>query len=132
MVSDCPFKSRCEINHFTRRGVSFVFLLQIWHIFYGVSKVYMMPLYWVRHHFRESIRLRIGHLKHSRHISHCVFGHHFTKRHNIRHSLKPVFIRTIFNHFIAPGILDIRIDIRHANPVWIQKPLKQQIIFQRI
>ena len=43
-----------------------------------------------------------------------------------------VFLSTIFNHLVAARILNIDIDIRHRNTIWVKEALEQQAVFQRI
>ena len=89
-----------------------------------------MPHHWIRNHFCELVCFGVWYFKHARHIAHGVFCHHFTKGCNVGHSTVTIFARTVFNHLIAPCILDVCINIWHRNTVWVQETLEEQIIFQ--
>ena len=43
-----------------------------------------------------------------------------------------VFICTIVDHLIASCILDVDIDIRHANAIRIEEALKEQAVLERV
>ena len=132
MAANRPFKTHRKINHFLRSRICFVFFLQIRLSLNCVFQFYMMPHHWIWHQFRNAVCLSIWHFKYARHVTHGVFRHHLTKSTNISHARLTIFLRTIFNHLITTVILNISINIRHTNTIWIQKALKEQIIFQRI
>ena len=92
----------------------------------------MVTHYRVWHKLGDTISFRIRNFEHTRHITYGVFGHHFTKRHNVRHATFTIFFGTIFNHLVATSILDVGINIRHGNTVWVQETLEKETVFHRV
>ena len=46
--------------------------------------------------------------------------------------VRPVFANHVIQHFAAPLVTKVRIDIRHADAFRIQETFKEQVVFQRI
>ncbi len=83
----------------------------------------------VRHHLGKPIGLGIRHFQNSCHIAHGVFGHHFTESGDIGNALVAVFPSTVFDNFVATGVLDIGVDIWHGDTVGVQKTFEKKVIF---
>ena len=92
----------------------------------------MPALVWRRHQLSQAVALGVRHLQHPGDIAHRHAAEHLTKGSDVADVVFAVFFSAIFNHFVAARILNIDIDIRHGNTIWIKKTLKQQAILQRV
>ena len=130
--TNCPLKAHCEVNHLFYGWVCFIFFLQIWLVNDSIFQLHMMAHHWIRHELCNPIRLRIRHIQYARHITHGVLRHHLTKGYDVTHATLAILLRTVFNHLIATVILNIGINIRHRDTVWVQEALKEKIVLQRV
>ena len=92
----------------------------------------MVPHHRVWHEFGDTVSLGIGHFEYTRHVTHGVFSHHFTKSHNVCHATFTVFFGTIFNHLVTTGILNVGINIRHGDTIRVQETLEKETVFHRV
>ena len=92
----------------------------------------MPALVWRRHQLSQAVALGIWHFQHPSDIAHRHAAEHLTEGSDVADMVFAVFFSAILNHFVAAGILNINVDIRHGNTIWIKETLKQQTILQRI
>ncbi len=91
-----------------------------------------MTLHRLGNHFCQAIGVGIGHLKDARDVAHGVPGRHPTKSHDVGDAFGAVFLNAVLNDLVAPGVLNVNIDIGHADTVGVQKAFEQQIILERV
>ena len=92
----------------------------------------MPALVWRWHQLSQAVALGIRHFQYPSDIAHRHASEHLTKGSDIADVVFAVFFSAIFNHFVAAGILDINVDIRHGNTIWIEETLEQQTVLKRI
>ena len=82
--------------------------------------------------FGHTVRETVGLTLYPRHIAHHRFGGHGAEGNDLRHRLAAIGLRHILNDFIAALHAEIHVEVRHRDPLRIQKALKQQVVFDRI
>ncbi len=85
-----------------------------------------------RDHLRDAIDFAIGHIQRATHILDRRLRRHRVERDDLRDLVDAILAPHILDHLAAPVHAEVDIDIRHRHPLRIQKPLKQQIVLQRI
>src|SRR5690625_4865622 len=50
----------------------------------------------------------------------------------MHHAVAAVLLADVVNHFAAPGIGEVDVEIRHADPLWVKEALEQQTVLQRL
>ena len=120
------------IQHLFGGRVILVLLTQIG-VFFNANRQRNVPaLVRRRHQLSQAVALGVRHFQHPGDIAHRHAAEHLTKGSDITNMVFAVLFSAIFNHFVAASILDINVDIRHGNTIWIEETLKQQTILQRI
>ena len=120
------------IQHLFGGRIILVLLTQIG-VFFDANRQRNVPaLVRRRHQLSQAIALGIRHFQHPGDIAHRHAAEHLTEGSDIADVVFAVFFSAIFNHFVAAGILNIDINIRHGNTIWIKETLEQQAILQRI
>jgi hypothetical protein len=82
-----------------------------------------------RNHLGQAIGFGVGHLQHPRDVAHGVAGGHPAKGDNVGHAVFAVFVYTVLDDFPAASVLDVNIDVGHADAVRIKEALEQQVVF---
>ena len=85
-----------------------------------------------RDHLRQAVYLPIRHLQHTPDIAHRRLRLQGSKSNNLRDPVPAIAALNVGNHFLAPILTKIDVEIRHRNTLRIEKPLEQQTIAQRI
>ena len=80
----------------------------------------------------DSVCFRVSYIEDAAYIPHRRLCFHGSEGDNLGNLVFPVFFNHIVNDFLTPLIAEVNINIRHADPLRIQKPLKNQIIADRI
>ena len=120
------------VQHLFGSRVILVLLTQIGVLFNANRQRNVPALVWRRYQLSQAVALGIRHLQHPGDIAHRHAAEHLTKGSDVADMVFAVFFSAIFNHFVAASILNIDVDIRHGNTIWIKKTLKQQAILQRV
>ena len=128
-IPNQPFELPRRVHQLPHLPVFLVRLPQCHRLF---QRIVQLDVQRRRHHLRNPVHVGVRHVHRASHIFNRRFRRHRPKRDDLRHILAPVFLRHIFDHFPAPVHAEIDVDIRHRNPLRIQKPLKQQLMLQRI
>ena len=84
------------------------------------------------HHLGQAVTFGIRHLQHARNIAHRRSSCHLTKGDDITDVVMTILICAIFYYLIAPRILDVNIDIGHANAIGVEEALKEQAVLERV
>ena len=120
------------IQHLFGGRVILVLLTQI-SVFFDANRQRNVPALVRRwHQLSQAVALGIRHLQHPGDIAHRHAAEHLTKGSDVADMVFAVFFSAILNHFVAAGILNIDVDIRHGNTIWIKETLKQQTVLQRV
>ena len=85
-----------------------------------------------RHQLGDLVGLLIGVAQHPAHITDDAAGSHGAKGDNLRHVVMAVLARHIVNHLTPALIAQVDVQIGHGHALGVQKPLKQQVVFQGI
>src|SRR5207302_10130640 len=72
------------------------------------------------------------HVEHPADVLDRRTGGHGAKGTNLGHALLAVILANIGDHFFAPVLAKVDVDIRRLAPVGVQKALKQEIVNERI
>ncbi|MNM98920.1 hypothetical protein D3C81_1114650 [compost metagenome] len=59
-------------------------------------------------------------------------GRHRSEGNNLSHMLRTVFVNNVGDNLIPALITEINIDIRHCDPLRIEKAFKEQMVFHRV
>ena len=86
----------------------------------------------LRHQLGELVDLAKRHLKHPADIAHHAPGQERAEGDDLRHPVRPVALAHIGDHFVAPLLAEIDVEIRHRHPLGIEEPLEQQAEAQRV
>ncbi len=86
----------------------------------------------VRNHFGQTFGLGQRKALYTCYVFYGAFGGHGTKRYYVAYLVDPVFVFYVFQHFGATVIGKINVDIGQGYPFFVQKPLKQQSVFDGI
>jgi len=120
------------IQHLFGGRIILVLLTQIGVFFDANRQRNMAALSRRRHQFSQTITLGVRHFQYASDVAHRHAAEHLTEGGDIADVIFAVFLSTIFNHLVAARILNIDIDIRHGNTIWIKETLKQQTVLQRV
>ena len=101
--------------------------------FDGIGQIHLHTL---RQAVRNSLAECIGNgnrnLLHTCHILNGVLGGHRGIGNDMGTILMTVFILYPFQHSSTSVIIEVGINIRQRDTVWIEETLKQQVVFQRV
>ena len=132
VAANRAFKLDGVIQHLFGGRVILVLLTQISVLFDANRQRNVPALVRRRHQLSQAVALGVRHFQHPGDIAHRHAAEHLTKGSDVTDVVFAVFFSAIFNHFVAASILDINVDIRHGNTIWIKKTLKQQTVLQRV
>ena len=103
----------------------FIFILELWNFNNRILKLYIVTHDWIWHHLSQAVSLGVRHLKHTCNVAHGVLTHHLTEGTNVSHATLAIFFGTVFYHLVTTGILNVSINIRHGDTVWVKEALKE-------
>ncbi len=124
-----PFNCPGHINNFTSGSIILIGLGKIRGYLQGA--VYAYPQF-RRYHLRQPVYITIRYIQSPAYISYSRPGCHSSKGYNLGHPVSAIAINYVFYYPVTFLKTKINVYIRHAYSFWIEKTLKQQIIFQRI
>ena len=78
------------------------------------------------------IAVKLTEAKHPRHIANGLLSTKRAESDDLGHVVIPIPVMDILNELAAAIIRDIQINVRHLRPSRIEKPFKQQMVFNRI
>ena len=84
------------------------------------------------HHFGHSVHLGVAHVQRPAHVPQGGLGRHSAKGNDLSHPVRAVFFHHIINDLLPPDAAEIHVDIRHGNPLRVEKPLEIQVVFHRV
>ena len=80
----------------------------------------------------DVVHLGIGHVQHPAHISNSSLGLHRAKGDNLGHVVLPILPGNIVNDLLSPANTEVNVNIRHGHPLWVQKPLEIEGVFDGV
>ena len=80
----------------------------------------------------DAITKGVAQVQHTAHVADRRTRRHGAKGHDLAHRLLAVFKLDIVNHAVAVRLAKINVEVGHGDPLGVQKPLKQQVVLQRI
>ena len=86
----------------------------------------------VGHQLRHPVYLSIGDLHDASDVPDRRFGPKRPKGDDLAHVVVPIFLDDVVDHLSATVHAEIHIDIGHADPLGIQKPLEEEVIVEGI
>ena len=86
----------------------------------------------VRYELGDPIHVTEGHSHDPAHVTHCGLGLEDIEGGDLRNRFFSIKLSNVFNDFFTPSLTEIDVDIRHRNPLWIEKPFKEEIVLQGI
>ena len=86
----------------------------------------------VRNRLRNCITFSISSVKRSGYVSDCRFSLKSTKGDDLRHLVFAVLANYIIYDFLTPFNTEVYINIRHAHAFRVEKPLKDEAVFNRV
>ena len=81
---------------------------------------------------RYLIRQRIRQRHHPRHIANGSARRHGAEGNDLRHPIRAVFADHIVNDLLPSLGTKVNIKVRHADPLRIKEPLKEQVVADRV
>ncbi len=81
---------------------------------------------------RQAIHFGQRNIHRPSHVSNGSAGFHSPKRNDLRHSVRAVAVNGITNQFFPLVIRVIQVKIGHGNSAWIEKSLKNEVVFQGV
>ncbi len=121
---------RC-VNQPFRVLLIFVSLFQIRIHFHRRIYGDILPLY-AGNHFGNTVRIGIGHCQRPPHILDNRTCRHRTECNNLRYMVLAIFFDNVVNDLLPPFIAEIHVNIRHTHAFRVQKPFKNQAVFDRV
>ena len=85
-----------------------------------------------RDHLRDTVGVAIAPAHHPRHIAHDRFCTERAEGRDLRHRTLTVFVADVFDHLAAPVLAKVHVDVGRRHALRIQKPLEQQLVFDRV
>ena len=85
-----------------------------------------------RDHPREPVRFAVGKPDHPSNVAHRAFRIHLIERDDLRNAALAVFLPDVFEHFAAPVLAEIDVDIGRRDAFRIQKSIEEQSEVERI
>ena len=85
-----------------------------------------------RNHAREPVRISVGKPDDAPDVAHGALRVHLVERHDLRDAAIAVFLADVFEHFAAPFLAEIDVDVGRRNAFRIQEPLEDEPVLQRI
>ena len=74
----------------------------------------------------------VAHVQGATDISNGGTCRHGAERDNLTDGFASVLVLHVINHTITIGLTKVNIEIGHGNPLRVEKPLKQQVVAQRV
>ena len=84
------------------------------------------------HQLRHRIGFRVAEVERTAHIPDGTTGSHRAKGDDLGNMVSAIFPRHIVNDLLPPFLTEIGIKIRHADPLRVQKPFKNQGILHGV
>ena len=84
------------------------------------------------HHLGDGIHLLVAHVHHPAHVPDHRPGGHRAEGDDLGHVVRAVAAAHVVDHLPAPLIVEVAVDIGHAHPLRVQKPLEHQRVLQRV
>ena len=80
----------------------------------------------VGHHFAQAIHLTVRHLQNTPAIAQNRTCLHLSEGDDLRDMIVAIFLLHISDHFAAPRLTEVDIEVRHRNAFGIEETLEQQ------
>ena len=122
----------CHINDNFRIFIFFIELIEFRDIFQCFFDRHRKALRSHRDHFCDLVGKHKRETHCPRNIAACPARHHGAEGSNLRHIFFAVFSTDVVDHFIAPVVGEVHIDIGSRRSFRIEKSLKGKLIFKRI
>ena len=78
------------------------------------------------HLLGHQVHLGVGHVQHPPHVPDGGPGGHGPEGDDLGHPVVSILPADVIHHLVPAGISEIHVDIRHTDPLRVQKPLKVQ------
>ena len=92
----------------------------------------MAALHRRRDHLGQAVGFGIRYLQDARDVAHGIAGGHAAESHDIGHALLAVLVDAVLDDLFAAAILDVDIDVGHADAVRVQETFEQQVVEQGV
>ena len=126
-VAGNPLQFFCRIDQFSRLFVRFVKSAELRDFFHRFIQSHAE-----RNHLGDAVAVGIGVRHGSSHVSDYGSGGHGSEGDYLRHFIPAVFLGHVLDYFVSPAVREIKVYVGHGDPIRIQKPLKQEVILQRV
>ena len=118
-VARVSFKRLRVLQHFGDQRIRFHRILQFR---LAVNRLRQCDVQLVGHHVGQALSIRGRQTHDARYILHRGLGFQSSKGDDLRHM--SIFLAHIFQHFGAPILTKVNVDIWIFVAIWIRKPLK--------
>ena len=78
------------------------------------------------------VHLGIGHVQHTAHVPDAAPGGHGAEGDDLGHPVVAVFPADVLHHLVPAGVAEVHVDVRHAHPLRVQKPLEVQPVLHGV
>ena len=79
----------------------------------------------LRHQFAKLVDLPVGHLQHAPDVAQHAAGLQRAEGDDLGDLVAAVFLLDVTDHFVAPVLAEVDVEVRHRNPFGIEKALEQ-------
>ena len=86
----------------------------------------------IRNEGGDLVHLTVRHAEHAPHIAHRGLGLQLAEGDDLRDAILAIFAPDIGNHFVAPVLAEINVEIRHGNAFGVEEAFKQQAEADRV
>ena len=84
------------------------------------------------HLLGHHVHLGIGHVQHTAHVPDAAPGGHGAEGDDLGHPVVAVLPADILHHLVPAGVAEVHVDVRHAHPLRVQKPLEVQPVLHGV
>ncbi len=106
--------------------------LQFAHFRDGLEALFQRDVQLIRNQLGDLVHFAVWNVENAPDVADDGLRAERPERRNLRDVFLAVFPRNVFDHLFAPIHAEIHVNIRHAHALWVQKPLEQQIVFDRV
>ncbi len=85
-----------------------------------------------RDHLRNAVRIAVAPAQNTRHVAHHRLRRERAKGDDLRHRALAVFLPHILDHFTAPLLAEIHVDVWRGDTLRIEKPLEKEFELDRV
>ena len=128
-VARHPFQPPPDVEHFLDLGVLPGHLLQ--HRVLG-QRLVQRHVERRRNLLGDAVHVGVGHVERAADVAHHGLGLHGAERDDLRDVLAPVLARDVLDHFSAPALAEVHVDVGQRHALGVEEALEDEVEVDRI